>query len=99
MLRQRDSGAAPSVLARAEALPFGDGAFGAALASLTVHHRVLMRQHMAGILQAEGFVQCPEQQRLSPARPGLDRGLTFMSCDWQLSPELLPRQQIAGVVD
>ncbi|MFF7331364.1 TetR/AcrR family transcriptional regulator [Streptomyces sp. NPDC090306] len=26
---------------------------------------VLMRQHMAGILQAEGFVQCPEQQRLS----------------------------------
>ncbi|MEU6811561.1 helix-turn-helix domain-containing protein [Streptomyces sp. NPDC046831] len=26
---------------------------------------VLMRQHMAGILEAEGFVQCPEQQRLS----------------------------------
>ncbi|GHA00720.1 TetR/AcrR family transcriptional regulator [Streptomyces echinoruber] len=26
---------------------------------------VLMRQHMAGILQAEGFVQCPEQQRLA----------------------------------
>ena len=26
---------------------------------------VLMRQHMAGLLQAEGFVQCPEQQRLS----------------------------------
>jgi AcrR family transcriptional regulator len=25
----------------------------------------LMRHHMAGILQAEGFVQCPEQQRLS----------------------------------
>ncbi|MFD7938484.1 TetR/AcrR family transcriptional regulator [Streptomyces sp. NPDC059755] len=26
---------------------------------------VLMRQHMAGLLQAEGFVQCPEQQRLA----------------------------------
>ncbi|MFF4749578.1 TetR/AcrR family transcriptional regulator [Streptomyces sp. NPDC002514] len=25
----------------------------------------LMRQHMAGLLQAEGFVQCPEQRRLS----------------------------------
>jgi hypothetical protein len=24
-----------------------------------------MRQHMAGLLQAEGFVQCPEQVRLS----------------------------------
>ncbi|WP_028811925.1 TetR/AcrR family transcriptional regulator [Streptomyces flavidovirens] len=28
-------------------------------------HPVLMRTHMAGILQAEGFVQCPEQQRLA----------------------------------
>ncbi|MGW2823797.1 TetR/AcrR family transcriptional regulator [Streptomyces sp. NPDC001443] len=26
---------------------------------------VLMRTHMAGLLQAEGFVQCPEQQRLA----------------------------------
>ena len=26
---------------------------------------VLMREHMAGILQAEGFIQCPEQQRLA----------------------------------
>ncbi|WP_320784067.1 helix-turn-helix domain-containing protein [Streptomyces sp. CRN 30] len=25
---------------------------------------VLMRQHMAGLLDTEGFVQCPEQQRL-----------------------------------
>ncbi|MFE9644763.1 TetR/AcrR family transcriptional regulator [Streptomyces sp. NPDC006365] len=32
---------------------------------LTRDHPVLMRQHMAGILQAEGFVQCPEQQRLA----------------------------------
>jgi AcrR family transcriptional regulator len=36
-----------------------------AILGLTVHHTVLMRHHMAGILQAEGFVQCPEQQRLA----------------------------------
>ncbi|MEV5987977.1 helix-turn-helix domain-containing protein [Streptomyces sp. NPDC052051] len=36
-----------------------------AILGLTVDHPVLMRQHMAGILQAEGFVQCPEQQRLA----------------------------------
>jgi SAM-dependent methyltransferase len=38
MLRQRGPRAAPAVLARAEALPFADGTFGVALASLTVHH-------------------------------------------------------------
>ncbi|MEV0776572.1 TetR/AcrR family transcriptional regulator [Streptomyces sp. NPDC050433] len=32
---------------------------------LTVDHPVVMRAHMAGILQAEGFVQCAEQQRLA----------------------------------
>jgi AcrR family transcriptional regulator len=36
-----------------------------ALLGLTRDRTVLMRQHMAGLLQAEGFVQCPEQQRLS----------------------------------
>ncbi|MFD3502914.1 TetR/AcrR family transcriptional regulator [Streptomyces sp. NPDC058676] len=36
-----------------------------AILGLARDHPVLMRQHMAGILQAEGFVQCPEQQRLS----------------------------------
>ncbi|MEU6370407.1 helix-turn-helix domain-containing protein [Streptomyces sp. NPDC046931] len=36
-----------------------------AILGLTVHHPVLMRQHMAGMLYAEGFVQCPEQQRLA----------------------------------
>ncbi|MFE9096832.1 TetR/AcrR family transcriptional regulator [Streptomyces sp. NPDC007264] len=36
-----------------------------AILGLTVRHTVLMRQHMAGILQAEGFLQCPEQQRLA----------------------------------
>jgi SAM-dependent methyltransferase len=38
MLSQRSAGAAPAVRAVAEALPFGDGAFGAAMGVLTVHH-------------------------------------------------------------
>lgn len=36
-----------------------------AILGLGREHPVLMRTHMAGILQAEGFVQCPEQQRLA----------------------------------
>ncbi|MFD3695439.1 TetR/AcrR family transcriptional regulator [Streptomyces sp. NPDC058646] len=32
---------------------------------LTRDHPLLMRTHMAGILTADGFVQCPEQQRLA----------------------------------
>ncbi|MFJ8667553.1 TetR/AcrR family transcriptional regulator [Streptomyces sp. NPDC093600] len=36
-----------------------------AILGLAVSRPVLMRTHMAGILQAEGFVQCPEQQRLA----------------------------------
>ncbi|WBO67965.1 TetR/AcrR family transcriptional regulator [Streptomyces camelliae] len=35
-----------------------------AILGLARDHPVLMRQHMAGLLQGEGFVQCPEQQRL-----------------------------------
>lgn len=38
MIRQRPVGAAPVVRARAEHLPFPDGAFDAALATFTVHH-------------------------------------------------------------
>lgn len=38
MLSQRSAGAAPAVCAVAEALPFRDGAFGAAMGVLTVHH-------------------------------------------------------------
>lgn len=38
MIAQRQEGAAPAVRAVAEQLPFGDKAFGAALAALTVHH-------------------------------------------------------------
>ncbi len=36
-----------------------------AVLGLTVSHTKVMRMHMAGILQAEGFIQCPEQQRLA----------------------------------
>ncbi|MFG3496334.1 TetR/AcrR family transcriptional regulator, partial [Streptomyces sp. NPDC047886] len=36
-----------------------------AVLGLAVDQPLLMRTHMAGILQAEGFVQCPEQQRLA----------------------------------
>jgi len=38
MLAQRPQGSAPAAQGAAEALPFGDGAFDAALAILTVHH-------------------------------------------------------------
>lgn len=36
-----------------------------AILGLTQDWPVLMRTHMAGLLQAEGFVQCPEQKRLA----------------------------------
>ncbi|MEE1755356.1 TetR/AcrR family transcriptional regulator [Streptomyces sp. SP18CS02] len=36
-----------------------------AIMGLAEQQPVLMRTHMAGILQAQGFVQCPEQQRLA----------------------------------
>ncbi|MDX3854730.1 helix-turn-helix domain-containing protein [Streptomyces sp. AK02-01A] len=36
-----------------------------AILGLAADSPVLMRTHMAGILGAEGFVQCPEQQRLA----------------------------------
>ena len=38
MRAQRPPGAAPALAARAEALPFDDGAFGAAMACVTIHH-------------------------------------------------------------
>jgi ubiquinone/menaquinone biosynthesis C-methylase UbiE len=38
MIRQRSPFAAPAVRASAEALPFPDASFGAALAVLTIHH-------------------------------------------------------------
>jgi SAM-dependent methyltransferase len=48
MLAQRPSAAAPVVRAAAEALPFGDGAFDAAMGVLTVHH---WRDRAAGLAE------------------------------------------------
>lgn len=36
-----------------------------AVLGLAVAHPTLMRTHMAGILQAQGFLRCPEQQQLA----------------------------------
>jgi len=36
-----------------------------AILGLAVDRPMLMRTHMSGVLQAEGFWQCPEQQRLA----------------------------------
>jgi AcrR family transcriptional regulator len=41
-----------------------------AILTLTQTHTKLMRTHMASILQAEGFVQCPEQQKLAALLQG-----------------------------
>jgi SAM-dependent methyltransferase len=38
MIRQRRPGAAPAIQASADALPFADGSFDAAMAILTIHH-------------------------------------------------------------
>jgi len=48
MIRQRRAGAAPVARGQAEALPFADGVFAAALAVLTIHH---WRDWRAGLLE------------------------------------------------
>ncbi|MGW1029723.1 TetR/AcrR family transcriptional regulator [Streptomyces sp. NPDC002577] len=52
---------------------------------------LLMRSHMAGILQAEGFIQCPEQQRLAELlRDTVQRyGTTDVDHDYPLLRALL----------
>ncbi|WP_030198344.1 TetR/AcrR family transcriptional regulator [Streptomyces sp. NRRL S-87] len=42
-----------------------------AILGLAREQPLLMRTHMAGILSAEGFVQCPEQQRLAELLRGV----------------------------
>ncbi len=54
MLAQRSAHAAPAVCARAEALPFADGAFDGALAVLTIHHWAD---------QARGLAECARVAR------------------------------------
>jgi AcrR family transcriptional regulator len=45
-----------------------------AILGLTQRHTTLMRTHMASILQAEGFIQCPEQQKLASLLSGTVAG-------------------------
>ncbi|GAA2505612.1 helix-turn-helix domain-containing protein [Streptomyces gobitricini] len=62
-----------------------------AILGLAVEQPLLMRTHMAGILQAEGFVQGPEQQRLaSLLRDTVDRyGSRDVDADYPLLRALL----------
>ncbi|MFI1019012.1 TetR/AcrR family transcriptional regulator [Streptomyces sp. NPDC020965] len=62
-----------------------------AVLGLAVHHPVLMRTHMSWVLQAEGFVQCPEQQRLaSLLRDAVERyGSGQVDTDYPLLRALL----------
>ncbi|MCP9959927.1 MULTISPECIES: TetR/AcrR family transcriptional regulator [Streptomyces] len=62
-----------------------------AILGLAVDRPLLMRTHMAGILQAEGFVRCPEQQRLAALlREALARyGARDLDADYPLLRALL----------
>ncbi|MFJ8695057.1 TetR/AcrR family transcriptional regulator [Streptomyces roseolilacinus] len=62
-----------------------------AILGLAVEQPLLMRTHMAGILQAEGFVRCPEQQRLAALlRDTLARyGTRDLDADYPLLRALL----------
>lgn len=71
-----------------------------AILGLARDRPVLMRQHMAGILQAEGFVQCPEQQRLSQLlRDTVARhGSTDVDTDYPMLRALLMGAVYAALV-
>jgi SAM-dependent methyltransferase len=56
MLSQRPAGAAPAVCAVAEALPFRDDAFGAAMGVLTVHH---WRDRASGLAEMRRVARGP----------------------------------------
>jgi AcrR family transcriptional regulator len=62
-----------------------------AILGLARDRPMLMRTHMAGILQAEGFVQCPEQQRLAALLRDtvLRYGSTDLDTDYPLLRALL----------
>lgn len=71
-----------------------------AILGLARERPVLMRQHMAGILQAEGFVQCPEQQRLSHLLRDTvaRRGSTDVDADYPMLRALLMGAVYAALV-
>jgi SAM-dependent methyltransferase len=56
MISQRPAGTAPPVRAAAEALPFRDGAFGAAMGVLTLHH---WRDRARGLAEARRVARGP----------------------------------------
>ncbi len=65
MLAQRPPSAAPAVCARAEELPFGDKAFGAAMGVLTLHHWADRARGLAELRRVSGgpvvlFTRLPE---------------------------------------
>jgi AcrR family transcriptional regulator len=66
-----------------------------AVLGLARDRTVLMRQHMAGLLDAEGFVQCPEQQRLAELlRDTMERhGSQMVGADYPML-----RSQLMGAV-
>lgn len=67
-----------------------------AILGMARDHPVLMRAHMAGILQQEGFVQCPEQQRLAAL---LHSAVTrYGSCDPDTDYPLLRALLMGAVV-
>ncbi|MET7377293.1 helix-turn-helix domain-containing protein [Streptomyces sp. NPDC005526] len=71
-----------------------------AILGLARDRPVLMRQHMAGMLQAEGFVQCPEQQRLSQLLRDtvVRRGSCDVDADYPLLRALLMGSVYAALV-
>src|SRR5690606_6659917 len=71
-----------------------------AILGLARERPVLMRQHMAGLLQAEGFLPCPEQRRLAEllsdtvARHGSDD----VETDYPMQRALLRGAEYAAVM-
>ena len=87
MLAQRRSGAAPVVRAVAEALPFADGCFDAALATFTVHH---WKDPAKGL---------QEMQRVARRHVILtfDQGDEWLDDFW-LTRDYLPKAHFRGVL-
>jgi Methyltransferase domain len=86
MRAQRPAGAAPVIDACAEALPFADGAFDAAMAVWTLHHWRDWRQG------------CGELRRVARRVVTLTWDPSCVDALW-LAPEYFPRQALPGVSD